>query len=142
MILTLIAGVVLLLAGRQVYWLMVGLLGFVLGYSLTAELLQGPGWLVLVVGLVAGILASGLAVFFQRVVLTVAGLLIGGGTVFWLAGQMSWGEPWWLWLLDLAGAAEARRADQPTLCGPGRRRSRGPVVRLQREALEMRGQFR
>ena len=98
---TLAAGVILLVAGRRVYWLLVGLVGFVLGYGLTAEFLEGPYWLILIAGLVVGLLASALAVFFQKIALTVAGFLIGGLAVLWWAGQMGWGEPWWVWALAL-----------------------------------------
>lgn len=100
-LLTFAAGALLLVAGRRVYWLLVGLLGFVLGYTLTAEFLEGPYWLTLIAGLAAGLVASGLAVFFQKIVLTLAGLLIGGLAVLWWAGQMGWGEPWWVWALAL-----------------------------------------
>ena len=41
-LLTFAAGALLLVAGRRVYWLLVGLLGFFLGYTLTAEFLEGP----------------------------------------------------------------------------------------------------
>ncbi len=77
-LLTAAAGAVLLVAGRRVYWLVVGLVGFVVGFTLAAEYLEGPDWLILVAGLGTGLLASGLAVFFQKVAITVAGFLIGG----------------------------------------------------------------
>lgn len=75
-----------------------------MGYGLTAEFLEGPYWLILIAGLAAGLLASGLAVFFQKMALTVAGFLIGGLAVLWWAGQMGWGEPWWVWALALGAA--------------------------------------
>lgn len=100
-LLTAAAGVVLLVAGRRVYWFLVGLVGFVVGFILAAEYLQDPEWLILVAGLGAGILASVLAVLFQKVALGVAGFLIGGLAVLWWADQMGWGEPWWVWVLGL-----------------------------------------
>lgn len=107
-VLTLVAGTVLLAGGRRVYWLLVGLVGFVLGFALAGELLEGPPWLILGAGLAAGLLASVLAVFFQKVMLAVAGFLIGGLTVIWWSGEMGWGEPWWVWgLALLAGAVGA-----------------------------------
>ena len=103
-LLTFAAGAILLVAGRRLYWLIVGLVGFVVGFTLTAEVLHGPDWLILVAGLAAGVLASALAVFFQKVALAVAGLLIGGLAVLWWAEKMGWGEPWWVWALAvLAG---------------------------------------
>lgn len=111
-LLALLAGALLLLAGRRLYWLLVGLAGFVVGFALAAELLKGPDWLILVAGLAAGLLASGLAVLFQRIALAVAGFVIGAVAVVWWSSQMGWGEPWWVWVLALAagfvGAALTR----------------------------------
>lgn len=101
-LLTAAAGAVLLVAGRRVYWLVVGLVGFVVGFTLAAEYLEGPEWLILVAGLAVGILASGLAVFFQKIAIGVAGFLIGGLTVLWWAQQTGWGESWWVWAVGLA----------------------------------------
>ncbi len=103
-LLTLAAGGVLLLAGRRLYWLLVGLVGFVIGFRLAAEFLHGPDWLTLAGGLAAGLVASGLAVFFQRVAVGVAGFLIGGLVVLWIADQAGWGQPWWVWALALVAA--------------------------------------
>ena len=104
----LLAGLVLLVAGRRLYWLLVGLVGFVVGFAVTAELLQGPQWLLLVGGLLAGSIAAGIAVFFQKVALAVAGFLIGGVTVLWWAERLSWEESWWVWVLAaVAGLAGA-----------------------------------
>lgn len=100
-LLTAAAGGVLLVAGRRVYWLIVGLVGFVVGFSLAAEYLHGPQWVILLAGLAAGLLASGLAVFFQRIAIAAAGFLIGGLVVLWWAQQMGWGEPWWVWAMAL-----------------------------------------
>lgn len=101
-LLTAAAGVVLLVAGRRVYWLLVGLVGFVIGFSLAAEYLHGPDWVTLAAGLGAGLLAAALAVFFQRIAIGVAGFLIGGLAVLWWANQMGWGEEWWVWALGFA----------------------------------------
>jgi hypothetical protein len=101
-LLTAAAGAVLLVAGRRVYWLIAGLVGFVVGFTLAGEYLEGPNWLIVVAGLGTGLLASGLAVFFQKVAITVAGFLIGGLAVLWWAEQMNWGEPWWVWAVGLA----------------------------------------
>ena len=100
-LLTLVAGAVLLVAGRRVYWMLVGLVGFVVGFTFAAEYLQGPEWVMLAAGLALGLLAAGLAVFFQRIAIAVAGFLIGGLAVLWWAEQMNWGEPWWVWALGL-----------------------------------------
>lgn len=96
---TLIAGAVLLVAGRRLYWLLVGLVGFVVGFALVAEYLEASWWLTVVGGLLAGSLAAALAVLFQKVVIAIAGFLAGGLVVLWWADQLGWGEPWWVWAL-------------------------------------------
>ena len=103
-LLTMAAGGVLLVAGRRLYWLLVGLVGFVIGFRLAADFLEGPGWLILAGGLAAGFVASGLAVFFQRIAVAIAGFLIGGLAVLWIADQAGGGQPWWVWALALVAA--------------------------------------
>ena len=114
LLLTAAAGVVLLVAGRRLYWLLVGLVGFVVGFSLATEFLHGPDWLLLAAGIGAGLLAAGLAVFFQKIAIGIAGFLIGGLAVLWWAGQTGWGEVWWVWALAIVagilGSALTRTA--------------------------------
>jgi hypothetical protein len=44
---------------------------------------------------------SRLAVFFQKIAIGIAGFLIGGLAVVWRAGQLGWGEEWWVWALAI-----------------------------------------
>jgi hypothetical protein len=77
-ILTVIAGILLLLLGRQLFWLFVGIVGFIVGMTWAAQYLAGQSeWVVIVVGLVAGVIGAVLAVFFQRIAVAVAGFLAG-----------------------------------------------------------------
>jgi hypothetical protein len=74
----LIGGLVLFL-GRQLYWLFVGLAGFVLGLSLTSRYLSGQSdWVVILLALGAGVLGAILATFLQTVAIGVAGFIVGG----------------------------------------------------------------
>lgn len=76
---TLAFGVVLLLAGRRIFWLVVGVLGFFFGFDLASRILgldaQGLG---LVIGVFAGILGVVFAIFLQKFAVGLAGFLIGG----------------------------------------------------------------
>ena len=47
------------------------------------------------------LLASALAVFFQKIALGVAGFVIGGLAVLWWAEQMGWSEVPWVWVVAL-----------------------------------------
>jgi Domain of unknown function (DUF4203) len=74
----LIAGALLLLLGRRLFWLFVGLSGFAVGLLLAPTVLpNSPDWLVLVVALALGIVGALIAVFLQRLAIAVAGFLAG-----------------------------------------------------------------
>ncbi len=91
---TIIGGLLLLLLGRRLYWLFVGVIGFLAGVQFGAQLVEGqPEWMLLVVGVVTGLVAALLAVFLQRIVIALAGGLAGGilamelATAFGATGQ-------------------------------------------------------
>jgi hypothetical protein len=78
-VIRLAAGAVLLLLGKRVYWLLVGLLGFAAGLAVGASLFEDQsGLLVLLAGLVGGIVGAILAVIVQKIALTVGGFFAGG----------------------------------------------------------------
>lgn len=76
-VINLILGGALLIAGRTLFWLFVGAAGFVTGIQLMSRFWQGPELLALIVGLVVGVIFALLAIFFQALVIGVAGFLIG-----------------------------------------------------------------
>ncbi len=74
----LILGAVLLVAGRKLFWLFVGIVGFVAGYSFALQYLHlRPGGAQLVVALVAGVIGVLLAIFAQKIAIAIAGFLVG-----------------------------------------------------------------
>jgi hypothetical protein len=82
-----ILGVVLLALGRRLFWLFVGVVGFVAGLNLASELLvEQPFWVILLVALLAGLIGSLLAVFLQRLMIAVAGFLAAGYVLVSLLG--------------------------------------------------------
>lgn len=76
---TLLFGALLLLAGRRIFWLVVGVIGFFFGFDLASRVLgldaEGLG---LVIGVFAGILGILFALFLQKFAIGLAGFLIGG----------------------------------------------------------------
>ena len=89
----LIAGVAMLVAGRRLFWLFVGLAGFVVGLQ-TAPLLVGPHSVLLVwaVGLVCGAIGVVLALFFQHLAIAIGGFMAGSAIAVQLTHLM-WGRP-------------------------------------------------
>ncbi len=72
-------GSALLVAGRRLFWLFVGAMGFVLGMILAEMLFKGqPDWVVIVASLVLGLIGAGLARSFQQLMLVLAGFVAGG----------------------------------------------------------------
>jgi len=84
-ILQAIFGLAMLTFGRRLYWLFVGGVGFALGFTLAARFLESsPLWTMLLIGLAVGVLAALAAVIMNRLVLGIAGFLVGG----YLAAQV------------------------------------------------------
>lgn len=73
-----IAGVVLLLAGRKLFWLFVGLIGAYVGFE-GARLFMAdqPQWLVFLVAVAAGLIGAIVAMLFERVAFALAGFYAG-----------------------------------------------------------------
>lgn len=74
----LVLGALLLLAGRRLFWLLVGAVGFFAAYSLSLQSLHlQSASSRLVVAVVVGLLGVLLAIFVQKVAIAVAGFVLG-----------------------------------------------------------------
>ncbi|HEY2737333.1 MAG TPA: DUF4203 domain-containing protein [Thermoanaerobaculia bacterium] len=86
-LLALLAGVALLLAGRRLFWLFVGAVGFFAGLRLSFYIVhpgaQGMRWLI---ALAAGLLGVVLAFALQRAAVALAGFVVGVSAAAWLLG--------------------------------------------------------
>ena len=86
-----IAGLVLAFAGRRFLWLLVGIAGFALGYTLATFFLPA-GFFPLLIGIVVGLIGAFLATRFVKLFLYIAGFVLMGivlmaiGEVFGLNG--------------------------------------------------------
>jgi hypothetical protein len=81
----LIAGAALLLAGRRLFWLFVGLVGFLTVYRWFEPYGAAPN-VRLVVAVLAGLVGIVLAIFLQKVAVALAGFFVGGWFVAQLLG--------------------------------------------------------
>ena len=74
----LIIGVVLLLFGRRLFWLVIGVAGFLFGMEMTGLYFAGlPEWLQLAVAIGLGCLGALLAKFAQRLAFSLGGFFAG-----------------------------------------------------------------
>ncbi len=109
-----IAGGLLLIFGRRLFWLFVGVVGFVVAYRLAGAYLgsEGAGW---AVAIAAGVLGGVAAVLVQKLVVTVAGFAAGAVGFVWITEQLDWAPG----LPTLVGARSADSCGRP---GGGPRR--------------------
>lgn len=87
-VINLILGGALLVAGRKLFWLFVGVAGFVTGIGLVTRFWQGSEALAIVVGLVVGAIFALLAIFLQTIAIGAAGFFAGGYILTVLAGML------------------------------------------------------
>jgi len=74
----LIVGVLLLLFGRKLFWLFIGIAGFLFGMEITGMYFGGqPQWLQLAIAIGMGCLGALLAVLAQRLAFAVGGFFAG-----------------------------------------------------------------
>lgn len=98
-ILRLLIGILVLILGRRLFWLFVGVVGFALGFAFATEFFQGqPDWLIVVIALGVGLLGALLAVFVQQIAIGVAGFIGGGYITLTVANALGWdpGPAGWL----------------------------------------------
>jgi hypothetical protein len=102
--LRLVAGALLVLLGRRLFWLFVGLMGFAAGLLLANQLLpEMPEWVRLVLAIAVGLLGALLAVFVQRLAIGVAGFLAGALAGSALASSFAAQSSVALWVGIIAG---------------------------------------
>jgi hypothetical protein len=105
-----LAGLALLLFGRRLFWLAVGLAGFAVGLVLARRFLAlDPWWLELGAALLAGALAALATIFLQRLVVSLGGFVAGALLVLQV-GKLSGTPPegfFWVLFAVLGGVAGA-----------------------------------
>jgi hypothetical protein len=114
-------GLLSLFLGRKLFWLFVGISGFLLGLLIGGVVGMGNGWdwpAILLVGLLLGVGAAVLSIYLQKPMASLAGFMMGGllaavlyilvryGTDF--ATRLMFGGPGpETWILFLAGGVAA-----------------------------------
>ena len=101
-IVNLILGIPLLFAGRALFWLFVGGVGFVVGMALATVFVHSDSEaLKLTIAVVVGIIGAGFALALQNMAVGLAGFLAGGYGVYALLGALDvhLGNLQWLFIL-------------------------------------------
>lgn len=94
---SLIAGGLLLVFGRRLFWLFVAVVGFYGGMTLAARLTDSASAL-LITGVIVGLIGAALAVFLQRGAVLLGGFMAGGTLLTGLIGGLlnAPGQAGWL----------------------------------------------
>ncbi len=87
-ILDLILGAILLVAGRRLFWLLVGSIGFLIGVMLATRFFHGNELTMILAGLVLGVIFALLAIFLESIAIGIAGFLGGGYVLLSIAGML------------------------------------------------------
>lgn len=106
-------GLLLIVFGRRLYWVLVALGGFALGSLLFLRFADAePGVVPLVLGALAGAICAAAAVLFQKLAVAAAGFLAAGLAMLHLGTSLGWEPGYWVWIAalaaGLAGALLAR----------------------------------
>ena len=105
-IVRLLLGLAILTSGRKLYWLFVGIVGFMLGLSVSTLIFAGEAEIVhLAIALVVGVIGVVLALLFKRIAVGLAGFLAGGYILTSLFAVLGWAIQWPFWILFLIGGS-------------------------------------
>jgi len=103
-----LAGALMLLFGRPLYWALVAVLGFAIGYDLVRDLAVAESQILQVlIAVGAGVLAAGLAVVFQWIAFGLVGFLSGSYLVQAAFEHYEWAtdhETIWFFVGGVIGA--------------------------------------
>ncbi len=75
---SLIVGILLLLLGRKLFWLFVGVAGFLVGIDIAERFYSGAYPTKLLIAVLIGIVGAFLAILFYKAAVAIAGFFIGG----------------------------------------------------------------
>jgi len=76
---SMILGILLLFLGRRLFWLFVGVAGFIAGLTFVPQVMSGQSELaILLIAIIAGIIGALLAIMLEGLAILIAGFLAGG----------------------------------------------------------------
>jgi hypothetical protein len=100
----LLAGLLLLIFGRKLFWLFSGLIGFLIGLNLAQQYFPTlPSTSMVLIALAAGALGSVLSILLQKVAIGLMGFLAGGYLVYLLLPALSIQLGNLIWLFIILG---------------------------------------
>ncbi|MCJ7626686.1 MAG: DUF4203 domain-containing protein [Anaerolineaceae bacterium] len=103
-IINFILGIPLLIWGRKLFWFFVGVVGFVTGITLSQSLIPTRSEMVaIIIGVILGLVGILLAIFIQKVTISITGFLVGIYLCMTLLDLIDLNNIVLYWLLILTG---------------------------------------
>ena len=101
---SIVAGIFLLLFGRKIFWLFVGIMGFIYGLNIAILLFPGqPSWVFYAAAVCTGAVGTLTAIFLQHALVGLAGFLAGGYLVYSGMNILGADAGQFTWLLSFIG---------------------------------------
>ena len=99
-----LAGTILLVMGRRLFWLFVGCVGFALAYAYAERFLAAqPDYAVMAISILCGVAGALLAVFFQEIAVGISGFMAGVYVTLYLLAEAGFASYQFVWLISLCG---------------------------------------
>jgi hypothetical protein len=96
-------GGALLIAGRKLFWLFVGVIGFIIGVQVATRFFHGSELITIIAGLGLGVIFAVLAIFLESLAIGIAGFLGGGYILLSLAGLFGLDRGIVAWIIFIVG---------------------------------------
>jgi hypothetical protein len=93
----------LLLAGRKLFWLFVGAIGFAIGIQVATRFFHGSELMTIIAGLVIGVIFAVLAIFVESIAIAIAGFLGGGYILLNIITLFGLDKGVWSWIAFIIG---------------------------------------
>jgi len=89
--LNILFGAGLLIAGRQLFWYLVGIIGFVVGVAVASQYFHSSELITIVAGLILGMIFAGMAVIIESTAILLVGFLGGGYIILSISKLLGFG---------------------------------------------------
>jgi len=96
-------GGALLVAGRKLFWLFVGVIGFIIGVEIATRFFRGSELITIIAGLGLGIIFAILAIFVETLAIGIAGFLGGGYILLSFASLFGLDKGFIAWITFIVG---------------------------------------
>ena len=104
LVIRLVLGTIMLAMGSRLYWLFLGIVGFMLGFDMAETAMAGqPHGVMLLLALLGGVAGALFAIFLQRLAIVAGGFLAGGYLVLGLLEGFGMRSQPYHWLFFVPG---------------------------------------